>query len=106
MTDLVVRNAVILTADPEGRVLEGGIAVEAGRITALGEVPDRAQEVVDAQGGLVMPGLVNTHCHAADSLFRGLVENLPLEPWLQTPRPAASARGWAMPSCCSRAAPR
>ena len=84
MTDLVVRNAVILTADPEGRVLEGGIAVEAGRITALGEVPDRAQEVVDAQGGLVMPGLVNTHCHAADSLFRGLVENLPLEPWLQT----------------------
>ena len=31
-----------------------------------------------------MPGLVNTHCHAADSLFRGLIEDLPLEPWLQT----------------------
>ena len=33
---------------------------------------------------LLMPGLINTHCHAGDSLFRGLVEDLPLEPWLQT----------------------
>src|SRR5690606_4590965 len=35
-------------------------------------------------GHILMPGLVNAHCHAGDSLFRGLVENLPLEPWLQT----------------------
>ena len=84
MTDLVIRNAVILTADPACPVVEGGLAVSGGRIEALGAVPDRAQEVVDAQGGLVMPGLVNTHCHAADCLFRGLVEDLPLEPWLQT----------------------
>jgi 5-methylthioadenosine/S-adenosylhomocysteine deaminase len=39
--------------------------------------------VVEAAGLLLMPGLVNTHCHAGDSLFRGLVEDLPLEPWLQ-----------------------
>ncbi len=31
-----------------------------------------------------MPGIINTTAHAADSLFRGLVENLALEPWLQT----------------------
>lgn len=84
MTDLIIKNATIVTADRAGSVLTGGVAVEDGRITHLGEVPDRAQDVVDAQGGIVMPGLVNTHCHAADSLFRGLVENLPLEPWLQT----------------------
>ncbi|MEC9431332.1 MAG: amidohydrolase [Pseudomonadota bacterium] len=84
MTDLIIRNATIVTADRAGTVLTGGVAVEDGRITHLGEVPDRAQEVVDARGGIVMPGLVNTHCHAADCLFRGLVENLPLEPWLQT----------------------
>ena len=40
--------------------------------------------MVDAGGMLLAPGLVNTHCHAGDSLFRGLVEDLPLEPWLQT----------------------
>lgn len=84
MTDLVIRNAVIVSGDAAGTVTEGGIAVSNGRIEAIGKVPDKAQEVIDAQGGIVMPGLVNTHCHAADSLFRGLVENLPLEPWLQT----------------------
>lgn len=84
MTDLVIRNAVIVTADPAHSVVEGGLAVADGRIEAIGKVPDRAQEVVDAQGALLMPGLVNTHCHAGDSLFRGLVEDLPLEPWLQT----------------------
>lgn len=84
MTDLIIRNATLVTADRAGTVLRGGIAVTDGRITHLGEIPDRAQEVVDAQGGIVMPGLVNTHCHAADCLFRGLVENLALEPWLQT----------------------
>lgn len=84
MTDLVIRNAVIVTADPARPVVEGGLAVTGGRIEALGEVPDRAQESIDAEGGILAPGLVNTHCHAADSLFRGLVEDLPLEPWLQT----------------------
>src|SRR5690606_30793787 len=44
----------------------------------------KARQVVDGSGQLLMPGRVNAHCHAADSLFRGLVENLPLEPWLQT----------------------
>ena len=30
-----------------------------------------------------MPGLINTHTHGADSLFRGLIDDLPLEPWLE-----------------------
>ena len=47
------------------------------------EVGREAREVVDGRGMLLMPGLVNTHCHAADSLFRGLIEDLPLEPWLK-----------------------
>ena len=84
MTDLVLRNAVIVTAAPSAPVVEGGLAVSDGRIEAIGDVPDRAQEVLDLQGRIVAPGLVNAHCLAADSLFRGLVENLPLEPWLQT----------------------
>ena len=38
---------------------------------------------IDARNKIVMPGLINMHCHAADSLFRGLVEELSLEAWLQ-----------------------
>lgn len=91
MTDLVIRNAVVVTCDAEGTVIQdGGVAVENGRIAAvtssamLEGAATNAREVVDGSGHILMPGLVNAHCHAGDSLFRGLVENLPLEPWLQT----------------------
>jgi len=43
--------------------------------------PD-AKKVVDAKGGLVLPGLVNGHTHAAMTLFRGLADDLPLMEWL------------------------
>ena len=66
MTDLVLRNAVIVTAAPSAPVVEGGLAVSDGRIEAIGDVPDRAQEVLDLQGRIVAPGLVNAQCHAAD----------------------------------------
>ena len=87
-TDLIVTNALIVTADAAGRVIrDGALAVAGGRITRIGpaaEIGREAREVVDAAGMALMPGLVNTHCHATNSLFRGLVEDLPLEPWLQT----------------------
>ncbi len=86
--DLLITNALIVTADARGTVIrDGALAVTDGRIAALGPaagMPRDGREVIDATGLLLAPGLVNTHCHAADSLFRGLVEDLPLEPWLRT----------------------
>jgi 5-methylthioadenosine/S-adenosylhomocysteine deaminase len=91
LTDLVVTNAIVVTCDGQARVIErGGVAVANGRIAQVGTAEElaplagRAKRVVDGAGHILMPGIVNTHCHAADSLFRGLVENLALEPWLQT----------------------
>jgi len=89
--DLIIENAIVVTADADNRVIEkGGVTVSNGRIahvldqSALEAMKDRAARVVDGRGHILMPGLINTHCHAGDSLFRGLVENLPLEAWLQT----------------------
>jgi 5-methylthioadenosine/S-adenosylhomocysteine deaminase len=87
MPDLVIRNAIVVTADAAGTVLaDGGVAVEGGRIAAVGasDALPAAPVEVDARGMMLIPGLINTHCHAGDSLFRGLVEDLALEPWLQT----------------------
>ena len=85
--DLILTNALIVTADAGGAVIpDGALAVTDGRITAIGpaaEVGREAREVIDAGGMLLAPGLINTHCHAGCSLFRGLVEGLPLEPWLR-----------------------
>lgn len=89
--DLIIKNAIVVTADDDRRVLsDGGVAVVDGRIAAIGPsaelqpMEERAERVVDASGMILMPGIVNTHCHAGDCLFRGLVEDLPLEAWLQT----------------------
>jgi 5-methylthioadenosine/S-adenosylhomocysteine deaminase len=86
--DLVITDALVVTGDAHGTVIEGGaVAVKDGRIVRIGpaaEIGRDARAVLDARGLLLMPGLVNTHCHGGDSLFRGLVEDLPLEPWLQT----------------------
>jgi 5-methylthioadenosine/S-adenosylhomocysteine deaminase len=91
VSDLIIRNAIVVTCDPTGTVLaNGGVAVSNGRITHVAPSTElearagNAQHVIDGSGHILMPGIVNTHCHAGDSLFRGLVENLPLEPWLQT----------------------
>lgn len=87
--DLIITNALVVTADAAGTVIrDGAVAVAGGRISALGPSAGivgqgGAARVIDAGGMLLMPGLVNTHCHAADSLFRGLVEDLSLEPWLR-----------------------
>jgi len=86
MHDLLIRNAIVVTGDAAGTVHPaGGLAVRDGVIDIVGNTDGiSARETVDAGGMILIPGLVNAHCHAADSLFRGLVEDLPLEPWLQT----------------------
>ena len=43
----------------------------------------KAKEVLDAGGGAVLPGLINTHTHAAMTLLRGLADDLPLMDWLE-----------------------
>jgi 5-methylthioadenosine/S-adenosylhomocysteine deaminase len=70
-------------------VLEGhAVAVRDGRIEALlpsGEAATRfpSHEGLDLPDHVLIPGLVNTHTHAAMSLMRGLADDLPLMRWLE-----------------------
>jgi 5-methylthioadenosine/S-adenosylhomocysteine deaminase len=89
MYDLIIENASIVTCDRSHTVFEKGVmAVRDGKIAAVEDSGSaaaknlKAKKVLKADGRIMMPGLVNMHCHAADSLFRGLVENLSLEEWL------------------------
>jgi len=87
--DLVVRNGTVVTVDGTRRVIpRGAVAVDGGRIAAVGTEAEvdagfRAKELLDARGGIVMPGLVNAHTHAAMVLFRGVADDLKLMEWLQ-----------------------
>ena len=87
-TDTLIHNAIILTCNPHFDILpRGWVSVSGGRIQGLGPEPDSgnrpaARESIDARGGIVMPGLVNTHTHLPMTLFRGLADDLPLKVWL------------------------
>ncbi len=80
--DLIIRNGLVVTMDRDRRVIEGGAVVVTGaEITAVGDqaLGERyeAVTVIDAAGDIVMPGMVNTHCHAAMTVFRGLGDDIP-----------------------------
>ena len=86
--DTLVTNARILTMDDGFTEIAGGaLAITGGKIAALGPASaaagTEAAEVVDAGGGLLLPGFVNTHCHAAMVLFRGLADDRPLDGFLK-----------------------
>ena len=87
---LLVRNAlVIATMDDERREIdEGAIFVRGNVIEAIGptsDLPQTADEVIDLEGHVVLPGLINTHHHMVQSLTRAVpaAQDGELFDWLQ-----------------------
>jgi 5-methylthioadenosine/S-adenosylhomocysteine deaminase len=84
--DIIIKNGTILTMDKKNTVIEDGlIHVKGDTISRMGSgdnVNIEAEKIIDAHGGLILPGLINGHTHAAMSLFRGLADDLPLMDWL------------------------
>jgi len=86
MTEVVIRGGTIVTVDKDWRVLSGDVLCRDGRIVKVGgdAVPTgRDYEVLDAEGCIVMPGLVQTHVHTCQTLARGRADELALLDWLQ-----------------------
>ena len=85
--DLLIVNGIVLTFDANNTEIRNGVvAVSKDSITAVGpasELSDwSASRVVDAGGGIIMPGLINSHTHASMTCFRGLADDLQLMTWL------------------------
>lgn len=88
MTDappsLLIRNATILTMNDALDVVEGAVSIKDGRIAAVGPEPaERHDGVIDARGGYLLPGFVQTHVHLCQTLFRGYADDMPLLEWLR-----------------------
>lgn len=86
--DLLLQGGTIVTMDAQRRViLNGAVAVKNSQIVWVGAQSEMAGQFLpahtrDISGKVVIPGLVNTHGHWAMTLFRGLVDDVPLEAWL------------------------
>ena len=84
MPSLLLRNATILTMDDGQSVFHGSVSVRDGRIAAVGQVDEAGHEtVIDARGGYVLPGFIQTHVHLCQTLFRGFADDMPLLEWLK-----------------------
>lgn len=87
---LLIRNALLLaTMDDERREFaDGAVLIRGNRIEAVGSsgrVPDSADEIIDAQGCVVVPGLINTHHHMYQTLTRAVpgAQDCELFGWLK-----------------------
>lgn len=86
--DLVIHNACCLPLTGSDTYWpQGMVAIQGEKIAACGPQPSSglpaAHSYYDARGNLVLPGLINCHCHGAMTLFRGLADDLPLMVWLE-----------------------
>jgi cytosine/adenosine deaminase-related metal-dependent hydrolase len=91
MPTLLIRNArLLVTMDAARREIEGGAVLVRGNvIEAVGpsaDLPQTADEVIDARDQIIIPGLVNTHHHMYQTLTRviGPAQDCELFQWLQT----------------------
>ena len=86
---LVVIGGTVLTENDTRQVLSpGAIAINGTDIVEVGTPADiaaryNAAQTIDARDQVVLPGLINTHTHAAMVMFRGLADDLALMDWLQ-----------------------
>jgi 5-methylthioadenosine/S-adenosylhomocysteine deaminase len=87
--DWIWSGRYVITMDAQRRVIENGaVAIRSGRIAAVGTKADidarfQAKQRLDRPAAILAPGLINTHTHAAMSLFRGIAGDLRLQDWLE-----------------------
>ncbi len=85
MASLLISNGTIITMDEDRTRLTGHIAVEKDRIVSI--TPERPagrfDKEIDATGKIVIPGLIQTHVHLTQALFRGQADDMVLMDWLQ-----------------------
>jgi len=83
-----IENGTFVTMDGDKPVMKGHVVVEGDTIVYLGEAhPGQLVEGADKVSGAglaFMPGLINTHGHAAMTLLRGFADDMVLQDWLQT----------------------
>jgi len=84
----VIEGGTVVTMGSKGIIRDGTIVVENGIIVDVGKSTELKRkhsgyEKINAKGKVVIPGLINTHQHAAMSLLRGYADDYPLNEWLE-----------------------
>lgn len=86
MTDstILIKNAIILNpGENDCLKTTSSVLIKDDIIAEIGDnITEEADKVIDGEGKILMPGLINTHTHLSMTLFRGLADDLSLDTWL------------------------
>lgn len=83
---LLIRNGLILTMNDRFDVVAGDVSIRNGHIAGIGadaSAQGSHERTIDARGGYVLPGFIQTHVHLCQTLFRGYADDRPLMDWLR-----------------------
>lgn len=84
MPSLLIRGGLLVTMNDAFETIEGDLSIRDGRIAQLAPAIDTPHDqVIDARGGFVLPGLIQTHIHLCQTIFRGYADDRPLMEWLR-----------------------
>src|SRR6476659_5542698 len=82
----LIRNALIVTMNPQNDVIESGaIAIDGNKLAYVGPAewtpPGPFERTIAGDRRIAMPGMLNAHCHSPANLVRGMLPSKPLEIW-------------------------
>ncbi|HXT70796.1 MAG TPA: 5'-deoxyadenosine deaminase [Vicinamibacterales bacterium] len=85
---LRIRDGLLVTMNDARDVVRGDLWIDGNRIVSVGAAPPGARatetvDTIDAAGGIVLPGFIQTHIHLCQTLFRGTADDRPLLAWLR-----------------------
>jgi len=82
---LLIRGGIVVTMNDRFDVVEGDVSIRDGRIDGVGDgYFGYHEKTINARGGYIVPGFVQTHIHLCQTLFRGYADDLRLMDWLRT----------------------
>lgn len=85
MSTILIRNAVIMTMNNDNEIFQGDVLIQDQRIMKVSHTPlsDDIDQIIEANGMVLLPGFVQTHVHLCQTLFRGRADDLELIDWLR-----------------------
>ena len=80
---ILIKGGTLVTMNPERDIVTEDILIEGDKISQIGNInADRVDHVINARSMLVIPGLIQSHVHLCQTLFRGMANDLELLDWL------------------------
>jgi len=85
--DMIIEGGTLLTmVDGDGPIHDARVIISGDSIEKVsdrqGNALPEADEIINAEDTLILPGLINTHGHSPMTIFRGMADDLPLKEWL------------------------